>query len=67
LLKEDLNIPIQLKKPALTKKQKSLRLSFAKQNRSRNWNNVIYTDETSVTLGPRTKKIWKRRGEKSIH
>ena len=28
-------------KPALTKKQKSLRLSFAKQNRSRNWNNVI--------------------------
>ena len=51
-------------KPALTKKQKSSRLSFAKQNGSRNWNNVIYTDETSVSLGPRTKKIWKRRGEK---
>jgi len=51
-------------KPLLTKTQIFQRLRFARENKNRNWNNVLFTDETSVSLGPRNKKIWKSRGER---
>ena len=51
-------------KPALSKFDQMQRLRFASQNKNRNWNNIIFTDETSISLGPRKTKIWKRTREK---
>jgi transposase len=51
-------------KPALETLHQTERLRFAKQNKRRNWNNVLFTDETTFNLKPRNRKIWKRRTEK---
>ena len=59
-----LKFKTQISKPLVTEIQKSARLRFAKQNKKRNWNNVIFTDETSINLGPRNQKIWRRSSEK---
>jgi transposase len=54
-------------KPALTKFDQMQRLRFARQNKTRNWNYVLFTDETTISLGPRKAKIWKRRRENNLH
>ena len=50
-------------KPFLTEIQKIYRVRFAKRNKNRNWNNVLFTDEATISLSPRNKRFWKRRGE----
>jgi transposase len=54
------------KKPLLSKFDQMQRLRFARQNKTRNWNKVIFTDQTSISLAPRKTKIWKRRREKNL-
>jgi transposase len=51
-------------KPSLSKKQKDARLLFARQNITRNWNKVIFTDESTINLNPRIHKIWRKRTDK---
>jgi transposase len=51
-------------KPAISKLHQTQRLRFARQNKNRDWSKVLFTDETTIKLGPRDRKIWKRRGKK---
>jgi len=53
-------------KPSLTKLHQTERFRFAKQNKNRNWNKILFTDETTFYLKPRMKKIWKRRRERIL-
>ena len=53
-------------KPFLSNLQKTNRLDFGRKNKYRNWNNVLFTDETTIKLSPRNKKVWKRRGENIV-
>ena len=39
-----------LKKPLLTKKARTRRLQWAKNNSVRDWNDAIFTDKTTVEL-----------------
>lgn len=64
LIEEGLKFTSPTSKPFLTEIQKIDRLRFAKQNKIRNWNNVLFTDETTISLSPRNKKIWRRRRER---
>ena len=48
-------------KPLLTKKQKLARLIFARENKDRNWNNIIFTDESTIKLGANRERYWKKR------
>ena len=50
-------------KPVLTQKQKQNRLKFAKENRTRDWNQLVFTDEATIRLSPNVNKIWKKRGK----
>jgi transposase len=52
-------------KPALSISQKARRLAFAKRNRSRQWANVLFSDETKVCLGPRKRLVRRYKGEKT--
>lgn len=52
-------------KPLLTKNHRKKRLIFARENRFRNWNNVIFTDEATFKLSPNFQKIWRRRGTRA--
>ena len=54
----------QTSKPLVTEIQKSTRLRFAKKNKTRNKNNVLFTEETSISLGPRNQKVWRMNNEK---
>ena len=64
LLEAKLKFTSPLSKPSISKVQKKNRFKFAKQNRNRNWKYVLFTDETTIKLCSRPKKIWKKRGEK---
>jgi transposase len=52
------------KKPILTENQKNKRVAFCLANRRRKWRKVVFTDETSIKLEDRTRKVRRRRGEK---
>lgn len=52
-----------LMKPLLTRRHMNNRLLWAKQNKDRNWNNVIFTDESSIKLFSAPRRVWRRRGE----
>ncbi len=52
-------------KSFLSNFQKANRLDFGRQNKNRNWNNVLFTEETTIKL-PRNKSVWKRRGENIV-
>lgn len=49
-------------KPFLTKKQMDIRLNFAKENKTRDWSKVVFTDESTIRLTPTVQRIWKKRG-----
>ena len=51
-------------KPALSDKQKTARVAFAKRNRTRAWLNVLFSDETKFLLGSRKHLVRRYQGEK---
>ena len=62
---------IQRPKPFLTKKQKALRLLFARKHKhwtEKDWENVMFTDECNIELGldSRVIRVWRRPGEEFL-
>jgi len=55
-----------LLKPYLKINHIEKRLTWALANRERDWNNVIFTDESTIQLFANPSKVWKRKGEKII-
>ena len=53
-------------KPLLTDKARENRLKWANENKDRNWNNVIFTDETTFELFRPPVKVWRAKGEKVV-
>ena len=51
-------------KSFLTEIQKIDRFRFAKRHKQKNWNNVLFTDEITVSLDPRNRQVWRRIREK---
>lgn len=64
LIESGLKFTSPTSKPFITEIQKIDRLRFARQHKTRNWNNVLFTDETTISLAPRNKKVWRRRRER---
>jgi transposase len=54
-------------RPLLTDIHRKVRLKWANININRDWNSVIFSDETTFTLFPRVKRVWRRRGQVVIH
>lgn len=55
-----------VRKPLLTGKQVKKRLEWARQNIDRDWNKVIFTDESSFWLFKPIKRVWCKEGEKFV-
>lgn len=53
-------------KPLLTESHIEKRLSWAKAHLSRDWGNVIFTDESSFVIYNYYKKAWTKKGEKFL-
>lgn len=58
------NRPIS--KPLLTKKHRNERLKFARNNRSRDWSKVLFTDESTFQLYSNVEKLWMHKRRKLI-
>ena len=52
-----------LLKPLLSDNHRESRLKQAKANRNTDWSKVIFTDETSISLFSKPKKVWREKGE----
>ena len=39
-----------------------IRLNFAKENKTRDWSKVVFTDESTIRLAPTVQRIWRKRG-----
>jgi transposase len=53
-------------KPLLSEKHCAKRLVWAKQNQERDWNQVLFTDETTINVNVRRKKVWHKPGKKLV-
>ena len=56
-----------LLKPLLTEKAIQTRLNWAQDNRSREWFNVIFTDETTFESYRSPTKIWRTKAEHVVY
>ena len=54
-----------LLKPLLLDNHRESRFKWAKKNKKTDWSKVIFTDETTVSLFSKPKKVWRYKGEKS--
>lgn len=54
------------RKPLLTARHRELRLNWALNNTSTNWENVLFSDETSVWKNTYKKKYWMDKKNKKI-
>lgn len=50
-------------KPFLKVQHVEKRLQWAVSNRDRDWNRVVFTDETTIQLFQSPNRVWKRKGE----
>lgn len=57
LLSVGLKSKWQRKKPLLTQSHRGKRLLYAHQNAGRDWKGVLFSDETSIWLGQRRKRV----------
>lgn len=48
---------LQTKKPLLTADHQQKRLDFCNSNKQTNWKKVLFTDETSIWLSPRRRRV----------
>lgn len=55
-----------LSKPLLSETHCEKRLQWAQENQNREWGQVIFTDEATINLGVRRKKVWHRPGAKLV-
>lgn len=55
-----------IRKPLLTKTHIERRLKWAFENQSTDWNNVIFTDETTIQIGYNKKKFWQDPRERLV-
>jgi transposase len=53
-------------KPLLTDRHRKGRLEWAKANEDRDWNQVIFTDETTIKLFRNKKRVWRRPGQRIV-
>ena len=51
-------------KPLLTEVSRENRSRWGKENLNRDWNTVIFTDETTVEMFRNPNKVWRKKGEK---
>ena len=54
-------------KPLLTDVHREIRLKWADDNIDRDWDRVIFWDETTFNLSPRLRSVWRRRGQVVIN
>lgn len=59
--KNGLHRRVARRKPFMSAKTVKKRIEWAKVNRDRDWNNVIFTDECSVEMGMNHRKNWVTR------
>ena len=52
-----------LKKPLLSDTHRLNRLKWAKNNKKTDWTKIIFTDETTISLFGKPKKVWRQKGE----
>jgi transposase len=52
-----------LKKPLLSDTHRENRLKWAMDNKKTDWSKVIFTDETTISLFSKPKKVWRQKGE----
>jgi hypothetical protein len=55
-----------LQKPLLSDNHCEKRLEWGKANSNRNWNNVIFSDETTIKLYTNRKRVWHKPGKKMV-
>ena len=49
--------------PLLNKKCRKARLAWAKENKTTNWNTVLFSDESTFETNRKITRVWGRRGE----
>jgi len=55
-----------LKKPLLSERHCEKKLKWARENRNRSWDNIIFSDETTIRLNVYRKKVWHRAGRRVV-
>lgn len=55
-----------MKKPLLTEKHTEKRLSWASENKNRDWNNVIFSDEASFWAANYSTRAWSTAGNRVL-
>jgi transposase len=53
-------------KPLLTDRHRKGRSEWAKANKDRDWNQVIFTDETTIKLFRNKIRVWRRPGQRIV-
>lgn len=55
-----------LPKPLLKLEHRQKRLAWAKENSERDWSNVVFTDEATININIKRKKVWHKPGKKLV-
>jgi len=55
-----------MSKPLLSEQHCLKRLKWAKTNKGRDWEHVLFTDEATINAGVRRKKVWHKPGRKIV-
>ena len=55
-----------LPKPLLNLEHCKKRMAWAEENVNRDWSNVIFTDESSININIKRKKVWHKPGKKLV-
>jgi len=66
LREENVSFRLTLKKPLLSEKHVERRLAWAKENLNRDWDNVIFTDESSFWAWSSLLKAWSTKSNRVI-
>jgi transposase len=55
-----------LAKPLLSETHRTKRLAWAKENEHTEWDMVLFTDESTINLNMKRKKVWQRPGKRMV-
>lgn len=55
-----------LRKPVLTATHRKQRLAWAKQHRQQSWDNVIFSDESTIYLNSHHRNVWQPKGRRFV-
>jgi transposase len=61
-----LSFGYNLAKPLLSETHREKRLAWAMEHEHTDWNTVLFTDESTININMRKKRVWQRPGKRTV-